>query len=99
MRLLAARHKAVKTAVKLSLLGQNLCSELLDNECFSMLLRNTPLAAGRHISERMHNTRLGSGVQKHTACVGRNWEARWNIGGSHTRSRPNCGSSSVQCFE
>jgi hypothetical protein len=75
MRLLAARHKAIMTAVKLSRSRQNLCSLLLDNECFAMLPRSTPLAAGRLIAVRMHNTPIGSGVQSHIMCKGPSWKA------------------------
>ena len=73
---LAARHKAIMTAVKLSRSRQNVCSLLLDNECFAMLPRSTPLAAGRHIAARMYKTRIGSGVQSRIMCKGRRWKAR-----------------------
>lgn len=44
MRFLAAKHKAIMTAVKLSSWTQNLCSVLVQyNEHFAMLPRRTPL--------------------------------------------------------
>lgn len=54
-----------------------------------MLPRSTPLAAGRLIAVRMHNTRIGSGVQSHIICEGLAGRQGERSQKSQTRNRTN----------